>query len=112
VLLHDGVVATLEEEALLSSSPPFSSTMRAGSLPSASISGSRISAIVAPTLTLSKLTYAAPPELPVLKRSYSTTCTPASLAMSMIVPPEPVSLDTSKITLAPSAIACSACDCC
>ena len=37
--------------------------------------------------------------------------TPASLAVSMIVAPEPVSRLVSTMTLAPSAIACSAWDC-
>ena len=47
-----------------------------------------------------------------LNRSYSITWTPASFAESMIAPPEPVSRLTSTITPAPSAMACSACDCC
>jgi hypothetical protein len=102
----------LKRNALLSSSPPFNSTTFAGLLPSASIAGSRTSAIVAPTWTLSKLTYADPPELPVLKRSYSITWTSDSFARSMIVPPEPVSMLVSTMTPAPAAIACSAWDCC
>ncbi len=69
-------------------------------------------AIVLPTSSLSKLTYAAPPEPPVLKRSYSITSTPASFAWSMIVAPDPLSLLVRMITAASSAIACSACDCC
>jgi hypothetical protein len=37
---------------------------------------------------------------------------PSSWACSMMVAPEPVSRLVSTITLAPSAMACSACDCC
>ena len=47
-----------------------------------------------------------------LKRSYSMIGTSASLAVSMIVAPEPVSMLTNRMTLASSEIACSACDCC
>ena len=106
------IAALAEEERVVVLLPTVEQDNALRSASSASIAGSMTSAMAAPTATLSKLTYASPPEPPVLKRSYSTTLAPASFAWSMIVAPEPVSMLTRRMTPASSAIACSACACC